>query len=183
MLLCLAALIDPPPKAGDRLVGALTTPAVLLGLAGLAWAALSMFWTPFPVAAGQHVLKLSLWTLAVWLALSAPPERARATDLYLFPLGLVLGMLTMLAVWIAQRQGASLEHVNISDGGVALATLLFPAMAGLAARGRNGYARLLLILAFAMLSRSARPRPRSPCWSDSPRCPSPSRTWIARPSI
>ena len=148
VLLCLAALIDPPPNAGDRLVGALTTPAVLLGLAGLAWAALSMFWTPFPVAAGQHVLKLSLWTLAVWLALSAPPERARATDLYLFPLGLVLGMPTMLAVWIAQRQGASLEHVSISDGGVALATLLFPAMAGLAARGRNGYARLLLILAF-----------------------------------
>ena len=148
VLICLAALIDPPPNAGDRLVAALTTPAVLLGLAGLAWAALSMFWTPFPVAAGQHVLKLSLWTLAVWLALGAPRERARATDLYLFPLGLVLGMLTMLAVWIAKRQGAPLEQVSISDGGVALATLLFPAMAELAARGRNGHARLLLILAF-----------------------------------
>ena len=148
VLICLAALIDPAPKVGDRLVGALTAPAVLLGLAGLAWAALSIFWTPFSVAAGQHVLKLSLWTLAVWLALSLPREHARATDLYLFPLGLVLGMLTMLAVWIAKRQGASLENVQISDGGVALATLLFPAMGGLVARGRNGYARLLLILAF-----------------------------------
>jgi len=54
VLICLAALIDPPPNAGDRLVGALTTPAVLLGLAGLAWATLSMFWTPFPIAAGQQ---------------------------------------------------------------------------------------------------------------------------------
>lgn len=148
VLICIAALIDPPPNVGNRLTEALTTPVVLLGLAGLAWAALSMFWTPFPVAAGQHVLKLSLWTLAVWLALSVPREHARATDLYLFPLGLVLGMLTMLAVWIAQRQGVALEQVNIPAGGVAFATLLFPAMAELAARGRNGYARLLLIFAF-----------------------------------
>ena len=147
VLICLAALIDPPPNAGDRLVGALTTPAVLLGLAGLAWAALSMFWTPFPVAAGQHVLKLSLWTLAVWLALSAPPERARATDLYLFPLGLVLGMLTMLAVWIAQRQGASLARQHFGRRRRARDAVV-PGDAGLAARGRNGHARLLLILAF-----------------------------------
>jgi len=147
-LICLAALIDPPARVAGRLSAALTNPPVLLGLAGLAWAALSIFWTPFSVAAGQHVLKLSLWTLAVWLALSLPREHARATDLYLFPLGLLLGMATILGVWVAARQGAPLENVQISDGGVALATLLFPAMGGLVARGRNGYARLLLILAF-----------------------------------
>jgi len=148
VLVCLSALIDPPANVGDRMGAALTTPAVLLGLAGLAWAALSIFWTPFAIAAGQHVFKLSLWTLAVWLALSLPREHARATDLYLFPLGLLLGMATILALWIAARQGAVLENVRISDGGVAVATLLFPAIGGLAARGRNGYARLLLILAF-----------------------------------
>jgi hypothetical protein len=148
VLICLASLIDPPATLAGRFTAGLTSPAVLLGLAGLAWAAISILWTPFSISAGQHVLKLSLWTLAVWLATSVPREHARATDMYLFPLGLVLGMVSILAVWIARRQGAPLDEAGIVDGGVALATLLFPVMGGLAARGRNGYARLLLILAF-----------------------------------
>ena len=36
---------------------------------------------------------------------------------------------------------------RLMAGGLAIAVLLFPAMAGLAARGRNGLARLLLIVA------------------------------------
>ena len=107
-----------------------------------------MFWTPFPIAAGQRVLKLSLWTLAVWLALSAPRERARADHLYLFPLGLVLGMLTMLAVWIAEYQGASL-------GMSAFRTAASRSRRCCSRRWRDSpraaataHARLLLILAF-----------------------------------
>jgi len=148
VLICLAAVIDPPAVAGDRLRGGLTSSTVLLALAGLAWATLSILWTPFSVAAGQHVLKLSLTALALCLAVSLPREHARATDLYLFPMGLALGMATILAVWIASRQGAPLGEIRIAEGGVALTTLLFPAMGGLAARGRNGYGRLLLILVF-----------------------------------
>jgi hypothetical protein len=147
-LLCFGALLDPPADLGQRVFAALTSPIVWLGIAALAWAALSMLWTPFPVAAGQHLLKLGGWGLAVLLALCAPREHARATDLYLFPIGLVLLMATMLAVWLASRQGAPFDPSRILDGGTVLAVMLFPAMGGLAARGRNGLARLLLILAF-----------------------------------
>ena len=75
-------------------------------------------------------------------------DHARATDLYLFPIGLLFTMAAMLSAWIALRQGAEIELERIEEGGVALNVLLFPTMAGLAARARIGYARLLMILAF-----------------------------------
>ena len=147
-LLCIGALLDPPDDLGARFWGALTSPFALLGAAALAWAALSVLWTPFGVAAGQHLLKLGAWGFAVLLALNVTREHARATDLYLFPIGLALLMVTILAVWLAQRQGAPIDRSRISDAGTVLAVLLFPVMGGLAARGRNGYARLMLIMAF-----------------------------------
>ena len=148
VLLTFAALLDPPAWIGQRMLLALTQPVVLIGLAGLAWATLSILWTPFPVAAGQHVLKLAFWGVAVWLALTLTREHARATDLYLFPIGLGLLMVVILFAWAALRQGAPINYQRILDGNNVLATLLFPVMGGLAARGRNGYARLLLILSF-----------------------------------
>ena len=42
----------------ERLSAAFSSPIVLIGLAALAWAALSILWTPFSVPAGQHVLKI-----------------------------------------------------------------------------------------------------------------------------
>jgi hypothetical protein len=146
-LLSFAALLDPPADLGPRFLSALTSPIALLGLAALAWAALSILWTPFPIAAGQHLLKLAGWGLAILLALCVPREHARATDLYLFPIGLILLMATILIVWLASRQGAPIDQGRILDGGTVLAVMLFPVMGGLAARGRNGYARLLLIMA------------------------------------
>jgi hypothetical protein len=151
VLIALAALLDPPATLSERLRAALVSWPVWLGLGALAWATLSILWTPFPIAAGQHALKLAGWALAVAVALSLPREHARATDLYVFPMGMALGMATILAVWIAVRQGAPLDVGRILDGGVSIATLLFSSMGGLAARGRNGWARLLLILAFVFV--------------------------------
>jgi hypothetical protein len=147
-LLGFSALLDPPGDLGQRILRALTSPIALLAIAGLGWAALSVVWTPFPVAAGQHLLKLGAWGFAVLVALCAPRERAKATDLYLFPIGLVLLMVTILAVWLAWRLGAPVDLGRILDGGTVFAVMLFPVMGGLAARGRNGYARLMLIMAF-----------------------------------
>jgi hypothetical protein len=151
-LLVVAAVLDPVAGALGRLGEALRSPLVLIGLAGLAWAALSILWTPFPIPAGQHILRLVGLTLAVLLALTTMREHARAADLYLFPLGLLLTMATILAAWAAAQQGAPLEQNRIAEGVRTLAVLLFPVMGALAARGRNGYARLLLILAFIYAS-------------------------------
>ncbi len=72
-------------------------------LAGLVWAALSILWTPYPVAAGQHLLKLGVLLVATMLAVAAPRENAAATDLYLFPIGVVAGMGTMVCARLRRR--------------------------------------------------------------------------------
>ncbi len=147
-LIVFAALLDPPGQFMERLTKAFSSPTVLIGLAGLAWATLSILWTPFAVPAAQHVLKIIGWILAVGLALNLSREHARATDLYLFPFGLLLGMIAIFVAFVASRQGVEVAPERIANGGTVIAVLLFPAMGGLAARGRNGYARMLLILAF-----------------------------------
>jgi hypothetical protein len=144
----LAALIDPPDGVMERIRGAFTKPFVGLSLALIAWAGVSVLWTPFSIAAGQHLLKMSLWLISLFLALTMTRGRARATDLYLFPIGLVLGMIAMFAAFIANRHGGGIADGRIFDGAIVMVTTLFPAMGGLVARGRNGWARLLLLAAF-----------------------------------
>ena len=138
----LAALVDPPGNLIERLRRAFAKPVVALSLAALAWAGISVVWTPFSIAAGQHLLKL---------ALSTTRGHARATDVYLFPIGLLIGLAAMFAVFVANRYGADFPRQRISDGAVVLVTTLYPAMGGLAARGRNGWGRLLLIAAFVFV--------------------------------
>ncbi len=147
----LAALIDPPVGLIDRMTRAFAQPIVGLSLAGLAWAGVSVLWTPFSIPAGQHLLKLALWFLSLFLVLSTTRGHARATDLYLFPIGLVLGMAAMFAAFVANRHGAGIPSQRIFDGAIVVVTTLYPAMGGLAARGRNGWGRLLLILAFVYI--------------------------------
>ena len=148
-MIVLAAALEGRPGFGARALRAFTTPTFLALAAGFAWATLSILWTPYPVSALQHCLKLGLLILATLLAVAAPRDNARATDLYMFPIGVVLGMIAMSAKGLAGVVGAVPDDGEFAAGGVALAVLLFPALGGLTARGRNGYARLLLIIALA----------------------------------
>src|SRR5271166_2489881 len=84
-LVLIAAGLDAEPGFFDRFMRPFTIPAFLVLLAGLTWAALSVLWTPYPVAAGQLLLKMSVLLAAALLAVAAPRENASATDLYLFP--------------------------------------------------------------------------------------------------
>jgi hypothetical protein len=131
----------------QRFVRPFFVPAFLALLAGLAWAALSILWTPYPVAAGQLLLKFIVLLVATMLAVAAPRENASATDLYLFSIGVMAGMATIVARAFAETLTGAPDDGRLATGGVAIAVLLFPAMGGLAARGRNGLARLLLIIA------------------------------------
>ena len=146
-LILIAAALDAEPGFLNRFMRPFFIPAFLALLAGLAWAALSILWTPYPVTAGQHLLKLSVLLVATLLAVAAPRENASATDLYLFPIGVVAGMATMIARALAEKLAGAPDDGRLATGAVAIAVLLFPAIGGLAARGRNGLARLLLILA------------------------------------
>jgi hypothetical protein len=146
-LILIAAALDAEPGFLRRFMRPFFIPAFLALLAGLGWAALSVLWTPYPVAAGQLLLKLIVLLAATMLAVAAPRENAAATDLYLFPIGVVAGMAAIVARALAEIMLGEPDDGQLMTGGLAIAVLLFPAMAGLAARGRNGLARLLLIVA------------------------------------
>ena len=146
-----SAWVDPPAGILERMRSAFSNPIVALCLAAIGWAGVSVLWTPFSIPAGQHLLKMALWLVSLFLALSTTRGHARATDLYLFPIGLVVGMAAMFAAFVAIRYGATIPRQRIFDGAVVLVATLFPAMGGLAARGRNGWGRLLLIAAFVFV--------------------------------
>ena len=141
-----SALLDPPAGLLGRMSAALRAPIVLLALALIGWAGVSVMWTPFLIPAAQHLLKLALWLISLFLMLTSARPHARATDLYLFPLGIVLGLVAMLSAFVANRYGFEIPRHRIHDGAVVVVTTLYPAMGGLAARGRNGLGRLLLML-------------------------------------
>jgi hypothetical protein len=148
-MILMAAVLAAKPGFVGRAVRALTAPTLLALVAGLGWAILSVLWTPYPVSALQHALKLSLLIAATLLAVAASRDNARAADLYMFPVGVVLGMAATAARGLAGVVGHAPNDGGVAAGEIALAVLLFPALGGLTARGRNGYARLLLILALA----------------------------------
>jgi hypothetical protein len=148
-LLLVAAMLSPVKGIGGRLYQALWSPLGMLSLALLAWAALSLAWTPFPIDAVEHLFKLVGTALVVTVALACLRDNMRAADLYLFPAGVVLAMLAIVALALADHAGMGSYSEKIERSGVALVVMLWPAMAGLAARGRNGLARLLMILTAA----------------------------------
>ena len=148
-MILMAAALDAKPGFLDRFLRSFQAPALLALIALVAWATLSVLWTPYPVSALQEVLKLALLIAATLVTVAAPRDNARATDLYLFPIGVVLLMIAMAAKGLSNALTGATDETGLQAGGVALAVLLFPALGGLTARGRNGYARLLLILSLA----------------------------------
>lgn len=147
-LLAFAAAIDPPGAVFARLRTVFSTPPIYLGLAWLGWSALSLAWTPFPAPGVQRLIEQGVWTIGITLSLVSTQRHARATDLYLFPVGQLLLMAALTFGWIALRHGATIGFERIDEGGLALVVLLFPTMACLTARARMAYARLIMTLSF-----------------------------------
>ncbi len=148
-MILMAAALEAKPGFVDRVLSVFSSGPFLALAAGVGWATVSVLWTPYPVSALQHALKLALLIAATVLAVAAPRDNARATDLYLFPIGVALGMAAMALKGLAGVTGHLPQTGDSGAGRIALAVLLFPALGGLTARARNGYARLLLILALA----------------------------------
>ena len=160
-LLLVAASLDPVAGVGPRLRALAASPVAWAAVAMFAWAGLSLLWTPFPIPGAQRLLKIAMTALAATAVIVTARDHLRATDLYLFPIGVLILMVTIFALWFAEQQTLEPDAGRIDAGGIAMAMLLFPAMGGLAARGRNGYARTLMLLglvyAFAI---GSLPRPK-----------------------
>lgn len=146
-LLLVAAALDPVPGLPERFHTLRASPAAWAAVGLFAWAALSVLWSPFPSSGGQMLLKIATTAIAALFVMATAREHLRATDLYLFPIGVLLAMATIIVLWFFVQQGLEPDTSRIAIGGVVLVVMLFPAMGGLAARGRNGYTRALMVLA------------------------------------
>ena len=153
-LLLLASIIDgrsrPVRPASTQL---LRSPAFLAGCLFILWAALSLVWTPFLDLATERLLNLVatlLMTMAGYLAL---PDRMRSANLYLLPVGLAAAALVAIGLGLSEyglfgrgmpRSG---DDESILDRGLILLVLLvWPGVAWLRSRGRDGQALGLAVL-------------------------------------
>ncbi|MCJ2045746.1 peptide ABC transporter permease [Methylobacterium sp. J-078] len=153
-LLVLASIIDgksrPVRPASTRL---LRSPAFLAGCLFILWAALSLVWTPFLDLATERLLNLVatlLMTMAGYLAL---PDRMRSANLYLLPVGLAAAALVAIGLGLTgqglfgQRLARIGDDEGILDRGLILLVLLvWPGVAWLRSRGRDGEALGLAVL-------------------------------------
>ncbi|WP_375409151.1 peptide ABC transporter permease [uncultured Methylobacterium sp.] len=155
ILLILASAIDgktwPIRPIVQRLV---RSPAFLAGLLVLFWAALSLIWTPFLGAATERLLNLAatiLLTLAGYLAL---PDRMRSANLYLLPVGVTAAALLAIVIGLfgdSLLRSTSDDEGALNRGLILLALLVWPAIAWLRSRGRDGAALVTLALVVVAL--------------------------------
>lgn len=149
-VLVLAALIDGNRRGvGANLGRFAAAPAFPPAAALILWCGLSLAWTPFLGFAADRfssILAMLLLGLAGYCAI---PDRMRAANLYLMPVGVLLGVVAALALAIVgsavgrrpEEDGQSLER-----GLVVLTLMLWPAVAWLHSRQRPWDALLLSIL-------------------------------------
>lgn len=98
-LMLLATIVEsegrePAQRAWRSMLG----PAGALAVFLLFWATLSLLWTPFPGEALDRLANLSGIGLIGLLTVASVPDRMRASNLYLMPVGVGLAALCALAV-------------------------------------------------------------------------------------
>lgn len=152
VLLIISALIEEPRHFATMLKRQFTSlpGLILIGLA--AWALLSLVWSPFTLSAGEKAGNLVLAVALGFCGTAALPERMRASNLNLAPLGIGIAALFALALIVA----AALRQPNAEPGSVergvsVILIMAWPALAWLLSRER-GLSALGLALAVGLLA-------------------------------
>ncbi len=146
-LLFAAEALYPAPGVERRFRDLRVSLLALAAVGFLVWAAASLSWTPFPNFGLRRIGIVLLIGAPTFIAILAARPHIRAADLYLFPIGVVVAMGTTLALGIAGLNGVAVDDNAGPNLATAVVVGLFPAMAGLSSRGRNGLARFLVIVA------------------------------------
>lgn len=121
-----------------NLVAALRSPIGMASLFLALWCGLSLIWTPFPGEAGARFAKTLGTGIVVLLAIVVLPERTKASNLYLLPIGLALtalGTFVMVlfgpaSFWLGPDLDSTLAQRSI----MSITILLWPALGALALR-------------------------------------------------
>ncbi len=145
------------PNGGDvilrHLRKAVARPIILVGALLLVWAALSFIWTPFPELASERFLKSVGTILVATIAIASMPDRMKAANGNLLPIGIGLAGLAALAAGLINPAAFSSVDGDSSLFQRAISGLLvmgWPALAVLATRQRANIAIALgAVLVFA----------------------------------
>jgi len=151
-LIALAAVFDRASRRLRESFGRLASSPALVAIAVLAgWALLSLAWTPILRTGVFAAIGIPVLAVIAFLSL---PERMRAANLYLVPVGVVIGAATITVLSLAGSTAADPEmNRRIERGLSVLVLLIWPAVAWLRSRGRDvealAIAGLTLIAAWA----------------------------------
>jgi hypothetical protein len=165
VLLLAGAAVAPDRNEKTRpLRGLLLTPPVLAALFLVAWAALSLTWTPFSGGPAERFWKDAGTLALVGIACGFLPARTRICDLNLLPIGVAaaaLGMAAAAMLGYFTHRLLTVEEIIDGDAlarsGVGVALIMWPASGALAVRGKWRFAAALAILSAAAAILSGAP--------------------------
>ncbi len=151
VLLVIAVLIEDPRDFVSRLKRSVfSLPGlILLGLVG--WAVLSLVWSPYTGSATEKAGNIVLAVALGFLGNAALPERMRASNLNLAPLGAGTAAAFALALIVATALRHQDTDAGVERGISVILIMAWPALAWLLSRER-GLSALGLALVIGLLS-------------------------------
>jgi hypothetical protein len=157
VLIIIAAVLDGRHRGlRENLRRVATAPAALAGGVLLGWCALSLLWTPFPGAASERVLGMAATAALVIVGYLALPDRMRAANLYILPIG--IGLTAGLAILLSLFGDAD-DRDELERGLIILVLLLWPVVAWLRSRQHDWEALGLAALVTAAAVVGPKPLP------------------------
>ena len=148
VLVMVGGLLTPRSGLRRHLSVALTSPLTLIVLALLAWAGLSLVWTPLPQLAAQRFFRMAGLVLVAAGAVACLPDHVKASNSNLLPIGLSAAALALVGVALAAPAAAGVADPDgntLQRAAVALVTLIWPALGALALRERVASAGLVAV--------------------------------------
>ncbi len=144
VMIIASAVMEETPDPRSGLKRLLSGPTGLACAFLAAWSGLSLLWTPFPAEAAERLFRvLGALVLAAGAAL-ALPERMRASNLYLLPVGTGAAAMLLLSNLLLPGRGS--EGITLERGLITVTLLAWPAVAWLAIKRRSVPAMLIAAL-------------------------------------
>ncbi len=151
-LLVLSAALDGKLLSATKRLGAtLLTRQALTVVALVAWAAVTLWWTPRTGRAASQLVELVLTLLVFVAAIACLRGRTRRSDVNLIPIGAAFAAITLAAefvpgspvAWLTGSRGPDRESQRAA---MLLTLLVWPAIASLRTQGRHWLGALLAVV-------------------------------------